>query len=298
MASKKGHSSKKTAKETQTKTPKKRQKVPAKQRWKTTFYLLLLMVWVFAMVMGLQLAVGYAMIWIMVAVTGSRDAAIEMFSEPVWTTVYTAVSFSLALLVVIFLSPHLYNWLSGAKRKIKAGKKGIEPAKVFSREELGLKGLPTWTDIGLAVAGLIATLMLAAVLNAIFSLFPWFDVEQAQDVGYTYLGSDLDRVVAFIALVVIAPFAEETIFRGWLYAKMRGRTKKELPKAASIVLSSLLVSFLFGFCHGQWNVGLTTFAMSMVMCGLREVTGTIYSGILVHMLKNGIAFYLLYVVGM
>ncbi len=288
----------KVAKEAQAKTPKNWQKVPAKQRWKTAFYLLLLMVWVFAMVIGLQLIVGFVMIWIMATITGSRDAAVEMLNEPIWTTIYTAVSYSLALLMIFFLSPHLYNWLSGTKRKIKAGKKDVKPAKVLSHEKLGLKGLPTWTDIGLAVAGLIATFVLSAVLGAIFSLFPWFDAEQTQDVGYNYLGSDLDRIVAFIALVVIAPFVEETIFRGWLYAKMRGRTEKELPKAVSIVLSSLLVSFLFGFCHMQWNVGLTTFAMSMIMCGIREVTGTIYAGILVHMLKNGIAFYLLYVVGM
>ncbi len=278
--------------------PENRPKISAKQRWKTAAYLFLLMVWVFAMVLGLQLVVGFAMLWIMSMTTGSHETAVEMLGEPVWTTVYTALSFSLALVVIIFLSPHLYNWLSGSKRKAKAGQKEIEPAKVLSRDEIGLKGLPTWMDIGLAVAGLIATFVLAAVLSAIFSLFSWFDVEQTQDVGYNYLGSDLDRVVAFIALVVIAPFVEETIFRGWLYAKMRGRTEKELPKAASIILSSLLVSFLFGFCHMQWNVGITVFAMSMIMCGIREVTGTIYAGILVHMLKNGIAFYMLYVVGM
>ena len=32
--------------------------------------------------------------------------------------------------------------------------------------------------------------------------------------------------------------------------------------------------------------------------GPLEVTGTIYAGILTHMVKNGVAFFLLYVVGM
>ena len=40
------------------------------------------------------------------------------------------------------------------------------------------------------------------------------------------------------------------------------------------------------------------FALSIVLCGLREITGTIHAGILLHMLKNGIAFYLLFVMGM
>ena len=57
----------------------------------------------------------------------------------------------------------------------------------------------------------------------------------------------------------------------------------------------LLVSILFGVVHLQWNVGVNVFATSVVLCLMREVTGTVYAGILLHMLKNGIAFFLLYV---
>ena len=59
-------------------------------------------------------------------------------------------------------------------------------------------------------------------------------------------------------------------------------------------LAIFLVSLLFGVVHLQWNVGVNVFAMSVVLCGLREITGTIYSGIVLHILKNGIAFYILY----
>ena len=40
---------------------------------------------------------------------------------------------------------------------------------------------------------------------------------------------------------------------------------------------------------------MTVFAMSIVMCAVRELTGTIWGGILIHILKNGIAFYFLFV---
>ena len=44
------------------------------------------------------------------------------------------------------------------------------------------------------------------------------------------------------------------------------------------------------------NVGVTVFVMSVVMCLVREKwTQTIWSGIVIHMIKNGIAFFLLYV---
>jgi membrane protease YdiL (CAAX protease family) len=57
----------------------------------------------------------------------------------------------------------------------------------------------------------------------------------------------------------------------------------------------LITSVLFGIMHGQWKVGVTVFAMSIGMCVMRELTGTIWSGIILHMIKNGIAFFFLFV---
>lgn len=201
----------------------------------------------------------------------------DNINEPVWMTICQALIYTLALILLIFV-----------------------PWKVFKkwktdREELGLEGLPTWIDIGLAPVGFCAYYLLATVLTYLFSFFPFFDVEQSQDVGFSGLFTIPDRLLAFIALVIIAPIAEEIIFRGWLYGKIRARIPK---KSVSIIISTILVSALFGLLHGQWNVGINVFAMSIVLCLMREVTGTIYSGILLHMLKNGVAFFLLYVVNM
>jgi membrane protease YdiL (CAAX protease family) len=94
-------------------------------------------------------------------------------------------------------------------------------------------------------------------------------------------------MVAFVALVILAPVTEELIFRGFLYGKLRSRL--------NAIPAIILVSVLFGVLHGQWNVGVIVCIMSVFMCIARELTGTIYSGILMHMIRNGIAFYLLYV---
>jgi membrane protease YdiL (CAAX protease family) len=138
------------------------------------------------------------------------------------------------------------------------------------------------------VVGFVAYFFLAGVLVMIFAaVFDWFDAEQVQDVGYELGIVGWERVLAFVALVVVAPVAEEVIFRGWLYGKVRAR--------AGFWVAALVVSGLFGLMHGQWNVAVNVFAMSMVMCALREVTGTIYAGVFLHMLKNGVAFYFLFV---
>jgi membrane protease YdiL (CAAX protease family) len=98
----------------------------------------------------------------------------------------------------------------------------------------------------------------------------------------------MDRVIGFVALVIFAPIAEEIIFRGWLYGKLK--------KYCKTVIAIVLTSILFGFMHGQWNVGITVGIMSAIMCVERELTGSIYAGIITHMLKNGIAFWYLYIV--
>lgn len=233
----------------------------------TPLFVTLMLVWTAASIIISQ----YIVVFILYTFLGRATLI-----TPVWTTIMNALIYSLSLALVIFV-PALF----------------IKNKKWATREELGLKGLPTWTDIGLAPVGLILYLILAVLITAIFSIFPFFNLKETQDVGYNFLASGLDRAVAFLALCVIAPVAEEIIFRGLLYGKLRGKISGKF----SLPLSIFLVSVLFGILHGQWNVGVNVFAMSLVLCGLREVTGTIYSGIILHIIKNTIAFVLLYIVG-
>lgn len=283
---------------------KARRKLP-KAGLKTFFYVVFLVVWVFVSLVVAQLAVGYAMIFIL-----GREA----LGQPVWSGVYSALSYAGALGLTILVPPlFLRRWgvKVGWKRHQKPAASNSakivkntwrarrqESALVTShsdkialtnREELGLAGWPTWTDVGLGPVGFLAGTLGAAVLVAVFQAFPWFNASEAQNVGFSVYVTGADRLIAFTALVILAPIAEEIIFRGWLYGKMRAKL--------SAPLSILIVSGLFGLVHGQWNVGVNVFALSVVLCVMREITGTIYAGILTHMIKNGVAFYLLYVLG-
>ena len=221
----------------------------------------LLLCWVAASIIVAQLVVGYFLLWTIGA---------ESLQQTTWSAVYSAAAYTFALLLIILVPWKLFRkWRS-------------------DRQSLGLKDLPTWTDIGLGIVGFIVATLLAALLVKIFEIFPWFDASETQDVGFSGYLYGTDRIIAFLTLVIVAPIAEELIFRGWLYEKLRNRF--------AIPLAIILTSLLFGLLHGQWNVGVNVFALSLVLCGLREVTGTIYAGILVHIIKNGVAFYLLYMI--
>ena len=269
--------SKKTAK---TKAPKK--SLPA-INWKTVEYVVLLLIWVAVAMTISQYIIGLPMMWIL-------DSK---FSQPFWTCIYYGLTYILSLVLVIIIPPRVINKLK-ARANAKSNKKSQSipqftnlPDFTTSREELGLKDLPTVIDVGLAPVSYVVYLVLSGIFTSIMSAFTWFNAEETQDVGFGYFITTGDRVVAMIALVFIAPIAEEIIMRGWLYGKLREKLK--------IPVAMLLTSLLFGFLHGQWNVSVGVFALSLVLCGLREITGTIWSGMLLHMLSNGIAFYLLYI---
>ena len=231
---------------------------------KTALVVLLLMIWVFCSTVAAQVFVGV----VMGLLLGPK------LLEPVWNGICTALSYAITLALVILVPPRI----------------NAKCFPVSSREQLGLSGWPTWTDIGLSPIGYFVTAFVASGLLWIFSLMPWFDANEVQDLGYTTFMSAPEKIIAFLALVVIAPIAEEVIFRGWLYGKMRARLNAPI--------AVILVSLLFALLHFQWNVGVTVFVLSVVLCVMREVTGTIYAGILTHMIQNGVAFYMLYVAGM
>lgn len=197
---------------------------------------------------------------------------VDFWLSNVGNAVYQVIVYAAALLVIIFVPWKLFK-------------------KKTTRDELGLRGLPTWTDVLLAPIGFIVTIILSAALTALMmAILPGINWQETQQVGYDrgtlYRFSDF--ALAFSCLVILAPVCEEIIFRGWLYGKLRFR----MPAVPAILITSVL----FGIMHGQWNVGVTVFAMSLGMCVMRELTGTIWGGVLLHMIKNGIAFYFLFII--
>lgn len=262
--------------------------IPKKRGWKVAFGIAVMLAWAGVAIILSQIVVGKLMILLMGA---------DNFAQPVAQMFYTLIAYLLAL-VLIAVVPTNFEVEWSVTRKDEKGRRVSKGRKVEAaptRESLGLRGLPTWTDIGLAPVGFVVSLLLAAGLVWVFgTLFPWFDAAEAQNVGFDLRAGGFDRIVTFVTLVVIAPIAEEVIFRGWLYGRLRGKLAGKVGERVGMVISAVLVSLLFGIVHLQWNVGVNVFAMSLVLCAMREITGTVYAGILMHMIKNGLALWLLY----
>ena len=244
------------------KLDKKAKKSKAAAFWINAAWCFALLIWVFAVLYASQYVIAFIMVKIFhITEFGMNTNVVQ--------AIYSAITYVVAVGVTIFVPWCVVKYKT-------------------TRDELGLRGLPTWTDLLLAPIGFIVFMIVAILLLAVLQkVLPGINWQQTQEVGFSNLISNSDFAVTFIMLVVVAPFAEEVIFRGWLYGKLRAR----IPAIPAI----LLVSLLFGIVHGQWNVGVTVFVMSIAMCTVRELTGTIWGGLLIHILKNGIAFYFLYV---
>lgn len=153
-----------------------------------------------------------------------------------------------------------------------------------------------WRSVGYAVAGFLIYLCIATVVLAIIpQLFP-IDTNQEQAIGFERGTSGSALLLAFIGLVILPPFAEEILFRGFLFGTLRAN-KVRLGWAI------FWTSLFFGSLHlltgagGLLWIGLAdTFILSLVLCYVREETASLWPCIMIHALKNGLVFLNLFVI--
>lgn len=136
------------------------------------------------------------------------------------------------------------------------------------------------------VSGIVMAVMAVSAslgLNLAFDLLRIADVsEQYRLVAQTQ--SSVTIGVGIILYGIVSPLAEETLFRGLVYTRM----KQHFPKGMAMVISALF----FGLYHGNLVQGLFGAILGMVMVWLYELYGKWYVPVIFHGLVN-ITSYLL-----
>lgn len=155
---------------------------------------------------------------------------------------------------------------------------------------IGLARRLRWRDLAFAAVGFIGFVVTLIIVTAVISAF-WhgYNTNQAQDVGFKTAVRAADKAIAFVSLVLLPPLGEEILMRGYLFSGLRARW--------SFVIAGLVTSVLFGAAHlltGNggllWAAGIDTFVLSLFLVYLRERTGALYAGMMVHALNNVLAF--------
>lgn len=164
----------------------------------------------------------------------------------------------------------------------------------------------SWSDIGVKKpilskllycipAFAVYLIAVVFVMGLLRVLVPGVDTEQQQQIGFESAHGAGQLILVFLSLVILPALLEEIMVRGFLY----GGLVKKFPK----ISAALIASTIFGMAHLQfgsgepllWVAAADTFILSMTLIWLREKTGNIWAGVLVHMIKNTIAFISLFV---
>lgn len=147
--------------------------------------------------------------------------------------------------------------------------------------------------IGLAIAPLYYLVYVLIIMIA-GALVPSLNVDQEQQLGFSPIGTG-QLVLTFISLVILPPIVEELLMRGFLYSSLK--------KAMPVLGAALTTSVIFAAAHLQfgsgapllWVAAIDTFVLSLFLVWLREKTGSLWAGMMLHALKNGIAFVALFI---
>ena len=147
---------------------------------------------------------------------------------------------------------------------------------------VGIRRVSVWKTLKYLVGILLSFVVLANVaLQVIKLLVPGFDPNQAQTNEFTNaVGSD--RNLALIALVLLPPIFEETIFRGFMFPA--------IAKRWGVVWGAVVSSAIFGLAHGQPNLFVYTMILGLLLCFMYRRLGSTIPGMLLHMANNYLAF--------
>ena len=155
---------------------------------------------------------------------------------------------------------------------------------------IGLGRRPKGSDLIKAAIGFAIFYGLIIVASVVINAVSPNLNNQQQDIGFTNISNGGENALAFISLVILPPLGEETLVRGYLFSGLR-KYWRFWPALA-------VTSLIFGAAHLEfgsggplvWAAAVDTFLLSIVLCFLRERTGALYAGMLVHMANNLIAF--------
>lgn len=133
-----------------------------------------------------------------------------------------------------------------------------------------------WWWVIIAIVATAATLEIADWLQVLSQhLFPSAQNTQCQAVQHDYSHF---IALAVIVVCVMAPLAEETVFRGFVF----GWLYRLMPSGFAIVISGAI----FGALHGVLLLLIPLWAVGIILALMYRASGSLWPGAVVHALFN------------
>ena len=133
--------------------------------------------------------------------------------------------------------------------------------------------------LAMACLGLSLQLLVSMCLNAVYPILPQSLTEQYSELMEQLLGGNI--WLSLFATVILAPLAEELLFRGI--------TLKKAQKIMPFMTANVLQALLFGIYHLNWIQGVYAFALGIILGFTAEYFHSVWAAILLHAFVNGSA---------
>lgn len=156
--------------------------------------------------------------------------------------------------------------------------RGLDPAEMFGMRHMPLRSAALWALGSIVVVYLVMTAVNYLVVEHVFGgdLPDGSDQEPVE--AFKRAGGFGFRFLLGAAAVVVAPVAEETIFRGFLY----GITKRFTDRWFAAILTSLI----FACVHRHVGSTVPLFILALGFSVIYEVTGSLVVPMMMHAMFN------------
>jgi membrane protease YdiL (CAAX protease family) len=130
------------------------------------------------------------------------------------------------------------------------------------------------------------------VVTALVGSATSVDINQQQELGFSSPSTPIGYAQVYLIIAVIPPILEEILFRGFLFGTLKRRL--------TVTWAAIMTSLLFGVAHLEydnlnWIAAIDTLIFSGFLIYLVQRQKSLYGAMLLHCLKNSIAFYVLFV---
>lgn len=155
--------------------------------------------------------------------------------------------------------------------------RGLNPAELFGLQHLH------WRSLGLVVVMFTVIILISVNLVSAVSVGwlknIWPELESQEMVkAFQTSGGIGFKILVIVAAVLIAPLAEETLFRGFIYGVLKRYT--DAPFAA------LISSLMFAVIHMHVGSLLPLWMLAVLFCLAYEITGCLLVPMLLHAIFN------------
>jgi len=155
---------------------------------------------------------------------------------------------------------------------------GSRRRSVFSA--LGFRRFQWVSTLGMIVLLFLAFYLINGFYQYVITVFHLNLQTNDQAILQQSKDAPLTTYATLIASVLVAPICEETFFRGFVFAGFLNR----MPVAVAILLSSLL----FAIAHADLGSFAVLFFIGLALAFVRWRTRSLWPGILLHLLNNGV----------